>query len=172
MIASVLAEESGRRARFGESVAALLRALPALLVVGVLTGLGVEIGATLLIVPGIIVWLLWAVAPSAAAAERDGIFMALGRSQELSEGARWKVFAVLLLLEGANLAMGIAAILLAAGALGISMRPQFSPGYVGVMGIVNTLSCLIWATVQASLYVELVQSKEGGSTESLAEVFA
>jgi uncharacterized membrane protein len=172
MIVPVLAEAAGNRAKFGETLRSSLRALPALVGLGLLTGLAVVIGATLLIVPGMIVWLLWSIAPSAVAAEREGVFMALNRSQELTQGARWKVFAILMMLEGMNLALGIVTLLIANWVLGIALRPEASVEYVLIMGLLNTVSCLMWATVQAALYVELVRAKEGGSPEKLAEVFA
>jgi hypothetical protein len=173
MVAPVLADDAGRRAGFGESLAAALRSLLPLIGLGALLGLGVEIGTTLLIVPGVIIYLMWAVAPSALAAERDGLFLALNRSQELTEGARWKVFGITLVLEIFNIALSMGVAWSASRFLGVNLRlAQFSAGYVISMGLLSILVNLLWSTVQASLYVELVRWKEGGSTETLAEVFA
>jgi hypothetical protein len=172
MVAPVLAEEQGLPLRYGSVLASLLRSLPSLVGLGLLIGVAVDIGITLFIVPAVVIYLLWSVAPSAVAAEGEGVFMALNRSQELTAGARWKIFAVLLLLEVANLILGIGAVFLAVRVFGFSPQLQTSVGYVVTLGLVNTLSCLMWAAVQASLYVELVQWKEGNSPENLAEVFA
>ena len=172
MVAPILAEDQGRRAGFGESLAATMRALVPLVGFGALLGLGVEIGITLLIVPGILIYLMWCVAPSALAAEREGIFMALNRSQELTQGSRWKIFGITLLIETANILLGLAVAFAASRLLGIDLSvPRLGFGYVIIAGLLSIAVILVWATVQASLYVELARSKEGGSVENLGEVF-
>jgi hypothetical protein len=173
LVLPVLAEDEGRKASFAESAQAVARSIVPLLLLGSLLGIAVEIGATLLIVPGVLIYLLWGVAPSALAAEREGIFMALNRSQELTQGARWKVFGTILTLEAIDLVLTTGVTIFAARLLEISLTTgQFSVGYVITMGLLSNVVNLIWSTVQASLYVELMRSKEGGSTETLAEVFA
>lgn len=119
-----------------------------------------------------IVYLLWSVAPSALVAEGDGAFIALNRSQELTEGVRWKVFGILALLEVVNIAIGLAAAFTAMRILDVHTGIHPSIGYIALLAIVHTASLLMWATVQASLYVELVRSKEGGSVDTLEQVFA
>jgi len=188
MTRPVIAEEEGRKARVGESLAAAARPLLSLLLIGALLGVAVIIGTTLLIVPGTIVYLLWSVAASAQADERDGVFLSLSRSQELTEGARWKVFAVMLILLGISIIVGIAMGLLMMlllrlapidGSPGIldGAVPYFAVPYAAILLLaIRTLSAtllnLIWGTVQASLYVELKEWKEGGSVENLEQVFA
>jgi hypothetical protein len=171
MIAPILAAEQGTDTNFAAAAASGLRGLVALMLLGVLTGIAVEIGLTLLVVPGIVVYLLWSVAPSALVAEREGLFLALDRSQDLTQGVRWKVFALLLFLEVLNAVLGIGTLLTARFA-GIPLRLQDSPGYLVVLILLNTISCLMWATVQGALYVELVERKEGGSVDKLEQVFA
>lgn len=50
--------------------------------------------------------------------------------------------------------------------------PQFTVGYVVGGELLTLISHLLWGSVHASLYVELVELKEGGSVENLADVFA
>lgn len=173
MVGPMLAEDQGRRASFGESLAAVLRSFVPLVGFGMLLGIGVEIGMTLLIVPGILIYLMWCVAPSALEAEREGMFMALNRSQELTEGSRWKIFAILLVLETASFVLSAAVAFLASWLLRINLSvPRLGFGDVLILGLLSIAVNLTWATVQASLYVELTRSKEGDSVENLVEVFA
>ena len=173
VVGPMLAQDQGRRASFGESLAAAMRSFVPLVGFGMLLGIGVEIGMTLLIVPGILIYLMWCVAPSALAAEREGMFMALNRSQELTEGSRWKIFAILLVLETASFVLSAAVAFLASRLLGINLSvPRLGFGDVIILGLLSIAVNLTWATVQASLYVELTRSKEGDSVENLVEVFA
>jgi hypothetical protein len=169
MTRPALAASEGRKASLGETLAAALGVLVPLFLMGIVLGVSVIIGTTLLIVPGVIVYLLWAVAPAAEAAERDGVFLALSRSQELSEGARWKVFAITLILFGISIVSALLAGLL------IFLRPWPAgtgmPLNIIVRGALGAIVNVIWGAVQASLYVELREWKEGGSVEALERVF-
>lgn len=177
----VVAEQEDRKAGVGESLAAAGRSLFPLLLMGALFGVAVIIGTTLLIVPGIIVYLLWSAAASAEADERDGLFLSLSRSQELTEGARWKVFAVMLILLGisilAGIAMAIVRLILLRTALAGSVYTggdfnTYATVTLAMQTVAAAILNLVWGSVQASLYVELKEWKEGGSVQNLEEVFA
>lgn len=183
MTGPVIAEQEGRKASLGECLAAGTGTLLPLLLMGALVGVAVIIGTTLLIVPGIIVYLLWSVAASAQADERDGVFLSLSRSQELTEGARTKVFAIMLILLGISILVGIGMgllVMLLLRLAPIDGSPGLLDGVVpygavvlfAIRTLAGTVLNLVWAAVQASLYVELKQWKEGGSVESLEQVFA
>jgi uncharacterized membrane protein len=138
----------------------------------ILWAIGVGIGFMLLIVPGVIFLMKWAVAVPALVVERGGIFAAFTRSAELTKGARWKIFGLSLLLL-------VIYWLLSAlvGVVGLTMySPTNAAGFsiANVVGtlLVGTLLNMLWGTIQPSLYVELRQWKEGGSIENLEQVFA
>ena len=167
-----LAQSEGRKAHLGKVFGAALRVLLPLMILGAIFALTVIIGTSLLIVPGVLIYVFWAVAPSAEAHERDGVFLALSRSQELSEGARWKVMGVLLVLLALSFAFAVL--------LGLFMFVMLSMGWAGsnfaivslvLRGLVGAIVNVVWGAVLASLYVELVQWKEGGSVEALERVF-
>jgi hypothetical protein len=171
MAPAAIATSEGRKSSFAQILRAAFRVLLPLFLLGVIIGVGVIIGTTLLIVPGALVYIFWSVAPSAAAQERDGVFLALSRSQELGEGARLKIFAITLVLFGISLSLTIAGNLLtfllwiqgwgtAMGTLDLAIRGAF-----GAAGNV------IAGAVMASLYVELKEWKEGSSVEALERVF-
>lgn len=169
MVTLVLMQDEGQRARAGDALPPVLRSFVSLLGLGVLTGIAVDVGMTLFVVPAVILYTLWCVAPSAVVAEGEGFFMALDRSQKLTQGTRWKVFALLLLLEAVNVALGV---LFVASRLFAFNLQEGSAGYLAMIAVIQLMSCLMWGTVQASLFVELVRWKEGASPENLAEVFA
>jgi hypothetical protein len=169
--ATVSANE-GSRATFGESLSAAVRVLLPLIGLSILWAIGVGIGFVLLIVPGIILLMMWAVAVPALVVERQGIFQSFSRSAELTKGARWKIFGLCLLLL--VIYWLLSAVI---GLVGLGMySPANAAGFtvtniIGSM-VVGTIFNMLWGTIQPSLYVELRQWKEGGSVENLAEVFA
>lgn len=69
-----------------------------LLGVSLLFGIGVGIGFVLLIIPGLILVVIWAVVAPVMVLERPGVFAAFGRSRELVRGNGWNVFAVLVVV--------------------------------------------------------------------------
>ena len=95
--ATVSANE-GIRATFGQSLSAGLQVILSLIGLSILWSLGVGIGFVLLIVPGVILLMMWAVAVPALVVERAGVFAAFSRSAQLTKGARWKIFGLSLVL--------------------------------------------------------------------------
>jgi len=173
---ATVAESEGRRAPFGECARAALRMAIPLIGLSILLAIGVGIGFMLLIVPGVMLYMAWAVAAPTLVEEREGIFAAFARSAELTKGARWKVFGIILILMVAHYLLS--AVL---GVVGIASMDSFDDGAFAaglpisfmianlVMGL---LINVFWGTVQASLYVELREWKDGPATERLEEVFA
>lgn len=169
--ATVSASE-GRRATFGESLAASLRVVFPLIGLSILFSIGVTLGFLLLIVPGIILLLMWAVAVPALVVEREGVRAAFSRSNELTKGARWKILGLFLVLIVCYWLLQILV-----GAIGMgSYDPNSGAGLTtsAVLGtvVMGTLFNAVWGTVQPSLYVELRQWKEGKSVEDLEQIFA
>ena len=170
MTLPIVAEAEGRRAGVGESLGAAISVLIPLAVMGAVLGISVIIGTTLLIIPGVLVYLLWAIAPSVEADEREGVFLALSRSQELGEGARAKVLAVVLILLGITLLMTllVTLVVFVQGTASILDATTI----VVLRVIFGTFLNVVWGAVLASLYVELKQWQEGDGAESLEQVFA
>ena len=171
MVTAVVAENESRRAGLSETLIGALRSFIPLLGLGVLVGLAVVMGTTLLIVPAVMVYILWSVAPSAVTQEGEGLFMAINRSQELGEGARWKAFGILSILFVIGMVLSLSVTLLGRLA-GLNLRtPQLSASFMFTVATVATITNLLWSTALASLYVELREWKEGGSVDTLEQVF-
>lgn len=174
LVRATIAYSEGRKASFGESVMAGLVVVLPLIGLGILFSLAVGIGLILLIVPGVMLYIIWSVASPALVAERCGVFAAFGRSRFLTSGARWKIFALQLVI--------IVIYWMVAGALGVMLFAfsgmQAAIGqplplwYMAVNTLVQSVTAAIWATLQTSLYVELRNWKDGPDTDALADIFA
>lgn len=179
LVRATAAYSEGRKASFGEAAMAGVRVALPLFVLGLLLSLALIFGFLLLIVPGVFLYLMWAVAAPALVEEGTGIFGAFRRSSELTKGARWTVLglgfimiliywifstlvaAVLLAVYGLNGFQGMAA----------GMQNGLPIAFLLISGLISTILTAIIATIQTSLYVELRNWKDGPASEKLADIF-
>jgi hypothetical protein len=179
LMRATVSAEGGDRASFADCAATGLKAALPLLGLGILSGLGIGLGLILLLVPGLILMTMWTVSGPAVVAERLGPIAAMRRSAELTSGARWKVFGLLLLLGIANAMLqgAVAGTITQSSGGGLSMARMMAQGgfptvWIIVSVLVTTVTGAVGAIVQASLYIELREWKEGPALDRLADVFA
>jgi len=172
-IHATVVHSQGRRARFGECIEVAFRRLVPIMIVTILSWLAIVAASFLLLVPGIILAVIWAVIVPVSVEEQVGIGQAFGRAAELSRGARWKVFGIALLVF--LIALGISLIInLVAGTPATGVDAQ-STGAIGadiLRLVVSMIETAFWIAIQAALYVELRESKEGPVEATLGEIFA
>ena len=73
---------------------------------GIVAGIAIGIGFVLLIVPGLFLMTIWALAAPVVVIERKGVMDALDRSRKLVRGHGWQVFAVIVVLLLINIVLG------------------------------------------------------------------
>jgi hypothetical protein len=83
---------------FGELFARVRPILPALIVAGLLAGLGILVGLILLIVPGLYLLTRWALIVPVIVLEKRRAGESFGRSHELVKGHGWTVFGILVIV--------------------------------------------------------------------------
>ncbi len=139
-------QDNRRDASIGELFSPVFPVLGQLLLVGIVAGICTGIGFVLLVIPGLILLTIWAVAAPVVVLERPGGLGALGRSRELVRGNGWRVFAVIFVLF---LLIAIISILIA--------LPFAFAGVVSavVSAIVTIFTAPIQALGAAILYFEL-----------------
>lgn len=178
LVRVTVAHSDGEPVAFGDAALAGLRKIVPLFVLVLLMGFAIGFATLLLIVPGIILYVMWSVAAPVLVAENTGIFAALGRSSELTKGARWSIFGlqlILLLVLYAIIAVaGIVAIFAAGGIQNLAAAqaaagPSVLPTLLSA--VFNTLSIAIAAAIQTALYVELRDWKDGPATAALDQIF-
>jgi uncharacterized membrane protein len=126
----------------------------------------------LLVIPGIILALRWAVAVPACVVENKGPLQSMSRSAELTKGHRWKIFGLWVLLTIAAIVILIIAGVLAG--LGVIVAPE-GLGRVLIAGIISLiLTAIVTAysyVLNSMIYHDLRIAKEGVGTEEIAAVF-
>lgn len=95
----------------GETFQRVRPQLPAIIVGGILAGLGIVLGLILLIVPGLVLMTWWVLIIPVIVLEQRSAGDAFGRSRELVRGYGWGVFGVIVLtilvLIGFGILLGI-----------------------------------------------------------------
>jgi hypothetical protein len=182
IVHATVSDLNGRRVVIGDSLKVGLRNCLPLIGLAILLGLGVMIGFMLLLVPGLILLVMWAVAVPAKVVEKIGVMQAFSRSGDLTRGRRWPIFGLFLIYAVA--AWLLSTIILAAFAPFALAKglPSSSTAVEDFMHSINliqlvaspivaTITTLISTTGAAVLYSELRGSREGVGPEALASVF-
>jgi hypothetical protein len=150
MVVELVADvQDGRRdATPGQLLRAVTPVLGQLILVSILYGVGVLVGLFLIVVPGLVLLTIWAVAAPVVVLEHPGAVAALGRSRELVRGNGWQVFGVVVIFN--ILVLIVASVLeLAASSAGAGVGIV-----VGV--IVGVLAAPLSALAAAVLYFKLL----------------
>ncbi|MBV8687251.1 MAG: hypothetical protein JOZ90_01515 [Alphaproteobacteria bacterium] len=177
LVRATVAHSEGRHASLGECLAAGLSVGLPLAGVAIISGIGTVIGFIFLVVPGIILYIMWVAAGPAVVEERLGPMDALLRSAELTQGARWKIFAIeLVVVVGYWMLSALVAAITIAIYGSVTAMAAASSGFpafwaLGLSAITQTLISAVWGVVHTSLYIELRNWKDGPPADALAEVF-
>ena len=134
-----------------------------LLGLGILAGLAVMVGFVLVIVPGVILLVMWAVAVPACIVEGLGPIESKSRSSALTKGHRWKVFGLLLVLWFIN---GIGNQFFETLLGAVSETLAFVGSYIWLAAWTALWNCVLIMT-----YHDLRVAKEGIDTEQIAAIF-
>jgi hypothetical protein len=131
----------------GEIYARVQPRLPALIVAGVLAGIGIGIGFLLLIVPGLFLLSRWALITPAIVIERRSAGESFGRSWELVKGASWSMLGLILVtVILAGIASAVIAVLFV-------WLPDFFDDWVGSL-VANSLTAPFVALAWTLAYFE------------------
>jgi hypothetical protein len=151
-------QDGHRDSSLGELFSSVTPVFVPVIVVSILFGIGVAIGLVLLIIPGLILLTIWAVAIPVTVIERPGILRAFGRSRELVKGNGWQVFGTILLVWLISIVIGAIGGLIA-DAIG---------GVIGalVVAIVSALIAPVIALASALIYFALVGAKEPAAQDT------
>jgi hypothetical protein len=129
----------------------------------ILYGFGLLFGFLLLVVPGILLFVMWRVALPACVVEGLGPFECMQRSARLTEGYRWKIFWIAVLL------------MIVSGVVGGIINIALSPAGVVVKAFGRLIWTAVWTAywncVLVMIYHDLRVVKEGIDTEHIASIF-
>lgn len=143
-------------ASLGELFSSVTPVLGQLIVLALLAGIAIFAGFLLLIVPGLILLTIWAVAPPAVVIESKDALAAFGRSRELVKGNGWTVFGVIIAIFGALFVLS-----LVIGSIG-GASDSFALQFI-LQLILNVAVAPVYALASAVLYFALVEAHGGAA---------
>jgi hypothetical protein len=160
----VVQELRGRSFTLSESLRIGFGRIGAIVGLSLLLGVLVVLAMILLVVPGIIVACIYAVAVPVCVVESLGPRASMTRSAFLTKDNRWRIFGIFLLVVVADLVVGwiIGHIAEAAGGIYLGQIGAFLSQ--GIFGAAN-------AVVVGVLYYQLRVAREGADIEKIAAVF-
>jgi hypothetical protein len=135
--------------------------LGALIIAGILAGLGIAVGLVLLIVPGLYLLTIWSVIVPSIVIEGKSAGESFGRSRELVSGYGWNVFGVIIIT--------IAAVIVASIIVGLATfwLPDGFDTFASDV-ISNTLVVPFVAVAWTIMYFTLVRLKESATAAPAA----
>jgi hypothetical protein len=162
-------------ASIGDAISTGLRHVIPLILIAIVSTIGIAIGLVLLIVPGIILGMMWAVSVPARVVERTGIFESLGRSSDLTKGHRWAIFGLVVAYILLSVALSLALLPIQAQVM-MAVVQGTGPSttfylFFGVSTVITMIQSVIASAGIAAIYYELRVVKEGIGPEALAAVF-
>jgi hypothetical protein len=166
-----VADGAGRSEAIGAQLTKLLRLAPVIFAAGLVATLGIFVGTLLLIVPGILLSLAWAVCPAVAAVEDKGFMDIFRRSAELTRGCRGALFVIAVLFGIAAAVLSFVVRLAAGAPLLANGGPQPPLLTFLLQPATSALIASVIACVNAAAYIELRGVKEGLTAGGLASVF-
>ena len=159
-------DQVGQRVGIGPAFATGLRLALPLLGLGLVVGLCVGLAALLLVVPGLMLAMRWLVAVPARVVECPTMGSSLARSTALTDGSRWRLFGLAVLL-------GVFGLIVESVVVGLATAVGGGTVLVALMQIVaGTITTSISATGVAVCYMELRRIREGATPSQMASVFA
>jgi hypothetical protein len=152
----------GRRDQtIGDLFSSAAPAILALIVFGILFGIGVGIGFFLVIIPGLILITFWSVGAPAIVVEGAGPIEAFGRSWRLVRGDAWSVFAALLVIL-----LIVIAIRIVLSAIAIPI----SDGAIVIASIISgVITAPIFALAVSVMYFDLGGGRAAAAPPSSTE---
>jgi hypothetical protein len=139
--------------------------LPALIVAGILAGLGIALGLVLLIVPGLFLLTIWSLIVPSIVLEGKSAGESFGRSRELVKGHGWQVFGVIVITIGAVIVASIIVGLLT------FWLPDGVDSFVSDL-ISNTIVVPFVAGAWTLMYFALAQGRSVAPAEAMPEAYS
>lgn len=171
MIWTTCADAAGTPADLGAAVAAVGRQLGRLLLVNAVLTFALIVGMLFLLIPGIWLSVVFAVAMPACLVEGMSPEDALRRSFAITRGQRWRVLGFSLLV-GLIMILGGIGMWLIAMVLRVSSAFALVPGLAGVPALEQGLMGALIPAFTGSLYVALLRLEGGLGEAQIAELFA
>jgi MFS family permease len=170
LIHGAVSDLGGRRASVIDCLVTALRHLLPLIAISILFTLALMVGLVLLIIPGVLMALAWAVVSPVRVVERTGVFESFARSADLTRDKRGAIFGLFVI----SWLFGVALNLVSQFAIGGAIKAVEGGPMIDALvlsPLVSAIGAMVSGAGVAVIYFELRRIKEGVGVEALAAVF-
>lgn len=171
LVYGTIAYLNDERPGFGQCLSSAMKSVLPLIVIAILSGVGMMLGAMLLLVPGFILAMMWFVVVPVRMVENTGISESFGRSRALTKGYRGKIFLLFLMYLVLALAIAFATRPLMGVSMIVPKPGELNVPYVVVGWAEQVFLAALTAAGIASVYYELRLVKEGIGAQQMAAAF-
>ncbi|MEO0387795.1 MAG: hypothetical protein AAF281_09735, partial [Pseudomonadota bacterium] len=161
---------TGRQISLGGAFGATLSVVPVLILVNLAVLLVASLGFLLLVVPGLYAFAMYSCSVQGVVIERRG-WGALARAAALSQGYRWSILGLLVLV---TLILGLAGSLIGVMVTAFPQDGVGAPLTIFMMvlsALASGAQLLVYTSLSTVLYMRLRDIKEGTGREDVARVF-
>jgi len=142
-----------------------------IIAVSIVMAVLVWVGFLLLVIPGIIVALMLAVALPVTVIERRGVIESLGRSRSLTKGYRGHIFGLYVVAGIISTVVWLVVFLPASGIFSNDPPAVLPWGAVLAMTLLSVVSLVLYNAGVVALYHELRGAKEGSDADEIVAAF-
>ena len=155
----------GAPVSIGQNVGRALQVLVPVVLLSIIMSVGITIGFILLIIPGVILSLMWAVAIPVRVVEQKSVFNTLSRSADLTKGERWRMLGLFVIF----MLIAVAISIILGLVVGLVSATSFLLGTL-LSAIITSILGAFGAVLLTVLYAKLRQAKDGVDAAAMAEV--
>lgn len=168
LVRATIQDLNGQQPTFADALGRGIATLLPVVGLSIVMSLGIGLASLLLIIPGLYLMVRWSAAVPALVQERLGILASLKRSSELTDGNRWRIFGLLIVLFVAVIILQVVLSVLL-----MAIVPLLGTVLgLAVSAAGSALSTVLFSIALAVSYVELRYIKEGADVGELAEIFS
>jgi len=169
VVSGVLSNMRGQPVRIKDSLRNALPVLLPTIALAIIESIAIVFGFMIVIVPGVIILCMLMLSVPALVAERPGIFKSMTRSMTLTNGFRWKIFAVVLLTVIISMIFNFVVIMVYK-LIPMTETLPYQNSFIKV--ITDQFSVLFVAIVTTVAYHDIRVVKEGTHIDEMARIFA
>lgn len=168
LVRATIQDLNGQQPTFADALSRGIAVLLPIVGLSIIMWLGISIGMMLLIIPGIYLVVRWSAAVPALVHEKLGILDSLKRSSQLTDGNRWRILGLLIVVI-----IAVFVLQMVLGLVAMAIVPLL--GAVLGTAVTSAVSAIVSVLVSIALavsYVELRFVKEGADVSELAKIFS
>jgi hypothetical protein len=171
LVKATITDLNGERPSLGSALSTGFALFLPVLVLALMSLFGIMLGSALLLVPGLILMCGWSVVIPVRVTDNTSLMQTFGRSWDLTNGYRWKIFGLLVMYIIIILLLSFVTRVISGVSFAQAATTTGSIPYISLTWLVSAFVGVLTAVGVAAIYYELRTVKEGIAPQQLAAAF-